>query len=445
MRQVDANTLAALSGSRSGDSLTVWVWYRGRLALPDPLPVSSARFNWDTTRQIQTVSLSVEDKDGKLAPWLLEDPLGAGGSRLQVIYNVGGAGSINVGWYRITDSKPAESWIAYTIDEAGTVTPDTPIAPDKRLAHVSGGASVQVDAEDIGTMLAKAVFPAPESPVGGSPTIIGEVRRLVGDYAPVVTAAGVVDRAVNTTLVYQGDRLNALQDLCKRINCDYRFNGAGQFEVYPLTAQAPVATLKGGPEGLLVRVDREQKYDGLFNEFYAEGQFATVDSAGAQTQLPIRGYAAITAGPLRVDPQGHGRYTKQYSSTMLTTQAECDAYAVTMRDTQLAGLTTDLVVTCLPQPQIQQGDWVQVYNAVVDGRVIAVTGRVKTMSLGFSGGVPDRMVLTVECSYADVQTAFSGASNLSLAGPVNQTGVVVRHPLMPMLFLSPGPFLQPAG
>lgn len=420
MRQIEANTQAALAGSRSGDSLTVWVWYRGRLALPDPLPLDSARFGWDTTRQIQTLSLSVDDKDGKLAPWLLEDPLGAGGSRLQVIYNVGGAGSINIGWYRITASKPSESWIGYKITEAGTITPNSPIEPGKRLAHVSGGALVQVDAEDLGTMLAKATFPAPESPVGVSPTIIGEIKRLVGDYAPVVTTAGVTDRAVNKTLVYQGDRLNALQDLCKRINCDYRFNGAGQFEVYPLTPQTPIATLSGGPEGLLVRVDREQKYDGLYNEFYAEGQFATTDSTGAATQVPIRGYAAVTAGPLRVDPQGHGRYTKQYSSTMLTTQAECDAYAIVMRDTQLAGLTTDLVVTCLPLPYVQQGDWVTVYNAVVDGRVISVTGRVKTMSLGFSNGTPEKMTLTVECSYTDVQAAFSGASNLSLAGPLTR-------------------------
>lgn len=444
MRQIDANTLAALSGSRSGDSLTVWVWRLGRLVHPDPLPLSSARFNWDTTRQIQTLSLSVEDESGKLAPWLLEDKLGVGGSRLQVIYNVGGAKPINIGWYRVTASKPTEAWVAYKIDEAGTVTPDTPIEPDKRLAHVSGGASIQVDAEDLGTVIAKAQFPAPESPHGASPTIMGEVTRIVGDIAPVVATAGVVDRPVNKTLVYQGDRLNAIQDLCKRINCDYRWNGAGQFEVYPLTPQAPVATLRGGPEGLLVQVDREMKYDGLYNEFFAEGQLQTTDSNGAQTQLPIRGRAAIESGPLKVDPQGHGRYTKTYSSTMLTTQAECDAYAVTMRDTQLAGLTTDLVVTCLPLPYVQQGDWVSVYNAVVDGRVIAVVGRVKTMSLGFSNGAPEKMILTVECSYTDVQAAFSGSSSLSLAGPLVRTGVVKRHPLTPGLFLTPGPFLQPA-
>lgn len=418
MRQIDPNTLAALSGSRSGDSLTVWVWYGGRLASADPLPISSARFSWDTTRQIQTVSLTIADKDGTLAPWLLEDPLGVGGSRLQVIYNVGGAGSVNIGWYRVTHSTPAESWVGYVIDEAGTVTPDSAIPPGKRLTHVSAGASISIEGDDLGTLIAKARFPAPESPQGGAPTIVGEIKRLVADIVPVVTP-GVTDRGVNKTLVYQDDRLNAVQDLCKRINCDYRFNGAGQLEVYPLTAQAPVATLKGGPEGLLVKVDRKQEYEGLYNEFYADGQYATTAPDGTATQIPIRGYAAITDGPLRVNGP-HGRYPKFYSSTMLTTQAECDAYAQTMRDTQLAGLTTDLVVTCLPLPHIQQGDWVTVYNPVVNGRVISLTGRVKTMDLGFTNTAPDRMTLTVECTYADVQAAFNGASNLSLAGPVTR-------------------------
>src|SRR5450830_132761 len=419
MRQIDANTLAALYGSRAGDSLTVWAWYGGRLAWDVQLPVSAAKFSWDTTRQIQTVSLSLTDKDGTLAPWLLEDPLGVGGSRLQVTYNVGGAGSVPLGWYRITHSTPAESWVSYTITEAGTVTPDSPVAPGKRLAHVSGGATISVEGDDLGTLIGKARFPAPESPQGTSPTIGGEIKRLLGDIAPVVTTAGVTDRAVNKTLVYQDDRLNAVEDLCKRINCDYRFNGAGQFEIYPLTPQTPVATLKGGPEGLLVRVDRKQEYEGLYNEFYADGQYQTTAADGTQTQIPIRGYAAITAGPLRVSGP-HGRYPKFYSSTMLTTQAECDAYALTMRDTQLAGLTTDLVVTCLPLPHVQQGDWVTVYNPVVNGRVISLTGRVKTMDLGFTNTAPDRMTVTVECTYTDVQAAFSSASNLSLAGPLNR-------------------------
>ena len=80
MRLIDSNTANALTGSRSGESLTVSVWYVGRLAYPDPLPVSNARFSWDRDRQVQTFECTVADPDGLLAPWLLEDPLGVGGA-----------------------------------------------------------------------------------------------------------------------------------------------------------------------------------------------------------------------------------------------------------------------------------------------------------------------------------------------------------------------------
>lgn len=417
MRPIDSATLNALAGSRSGDSLLVWVWYGGKLALPDPLAISSAKFSWDATRQIQTLNLTIPDPDGTLSPWLYSDPLGVGGSRLQVIYLVGGAGAINIEWYRIERTNPEESWVTYLITDSGVTTPDTAVPPGKRLAHVSGGSLIQLQAVSLGQVVANNRFPAPESPKGLAPTIIGEITRLVQDSVPVTTATGVVDRPVNTTLVYQGDRLNAVQDLCKRINCDYRFTGAGQLEVYPLTTQASVATLRGGPEGMLVSVDREQLMEGLYNEFYADGQVTTKAPDGTTTQVPIRGYAAITTGELRVNGP-HGRMPQFYSSTMLTTQTECDAYATSMRDTQLAGLTTDLKVTCLPQPQLQLGDWVTVYNAVVDGRAIALTGRIKAMDLGFTNGTPDAMHVTVTCNYADVQNAFTSSSNLSMLGPI---------------------------
>lgn len=120
---MDANTLNALTGSRSGDGVTVWVWYDGQLALDEPLPVDSWSADWDTTRQVQQFNLSVSDTDGKLAPWLLEDPLGVGGALLQVTYQVGGAGTVNLGWYRIGQSQPVEHWHSYTIDDFGNVHP----------------------------------------------------------------------------------------------------------------------------------------------------------------------------------------------------------------------------------------------------------------------------------------------------------------------------------
>lgn len=123
MRLMDQNTLNALVGSRSGDRITAFVWYNGQLAYPDPLPVDGWSADWDTTRQVQQLQLSISDKDGKLAPWLLEDPLGVGGALLQVTYQVGGAGTVNLGWYRIAQSAPVEHWHSYTIDDTGNVHP----------------------------------------------------------------------------------------------------------------------------------------------------------------------------------------------------------------------------------------------------------------------------------------------------------------------------------
>lgn len=407
MRYMDDNTLNALTGSRVGDGITAYVWYNGALAWPDPLPIEWWAADWDTTRQVQQLTLTVTDKDGRLAPWLLEDPLGAGGSQLQITYQVGGAGTVNLGWYRIAQPKPIEQWHSYVIDELGRVNHDSPLPNGKRQVMVTGGARIQITAYDMGIMAANARLLAPDSPQGASPTILSEITRLMDGIAPVTVAAGVVDRAVNKTLIYERDRLNAVQDLCKRINADYRFTGNRQLEVYPLTPQAPVWTVVGGVDGVLASVDRSQDLNGLYNIFVVDGTRTVTNADGTTTQVPVRGIAQISTGPLRVSGP-HGRYPMFYSSTMITTQAEADAYAQTMMTTQLAGLTTDLVITCLPHPGLQQGDWVTVIAPTTNNGHVSLAGRVKTMGLRSNGTAVDRMTLTVECTYADVQTAIGG-------------------------------------
>lgn len=398
MRPIDDNTRQALAGSRAGESLTVYVWYGGKLAHPDPLPVSNARFSWDRTRQVQTLDLTVADKDGKLAPWLLEDPLGVAGSRLQVRYNVGGAGSIRQGWYRITAPTPDERWHGYIIDEAGRVNTDSPVPPGKKHVMVSGGATIRLQADDLAVMIKADELLAPESPQGATPTVLSEIRRLAGSIVPVVATDGVTDRGVNKTLIYERDRLDAIQALCKSIACDYRMNGDGQLEVYPITPQTPVATLRGGPEGLLVKVDRAQRYEGLYNTFLVKG---------TATDTPVQAVAEITAGPLSVSGP-HGRVVTRYESNMIETQAQADAYAITMRDTHIAGLSVDLKVTCAPVPHLQQGDWVLVGNPVVNGQYFNLAGMVKSIDQPFNGTVPGACTVVVECAYSDVQIVMGG-------------------------------------
>lgn len=402
MRNVDQATLDALRGSRAGDKVTVFVWYNGNLAYPEPLPISSYSFDWDITRQIQTFSCQVTDKDGVLAPWLLEDPLGVGGSLLQVRYQVGSAGIINMGWYRVARNTPDERWRSYLINNLGAVHTDSEIPPGKDLVYVSGGAGIAVTAYDLASVAKRARLLAPESPPSTSLTIVSEVTRLMRDIAPVVTTAGVTDRNVSRNIIYDRERLDAVQDLCKRIFCDYRMNGDGQLEIYPVARQAPVATLEGGPGGLLVKVDRAQDWEGLYNQFVVDGTKTGTD--GSTT--PIRAVRQIETGALSVFGP-HGRVPEFYSSTMIQTQEDADAYAYQMMVTQLSGLTVDLLVTALPQPYLQQGDWVTVANPVIGGAPVPLVGKIKAMRLS-GAGAPKTMDLTVQCSYWDVAAAISG-------------------------------------
>ena len=405
MRPIDDNTLQALHGSRAGDKITAYVWYNGSLAYPNPLPISKYAFDFDITRQIQKLSLEIDDADGVLAPWLFEDPLGVGGSELEVRYDVGQAGSINIGRYRIAQNTPDERWRHYIIDQAGVVHPGSALPAGKQIQYISGGASISVTAYDRGLNAKRARLIAPESPpIGATNTIIGEITRLMRDICPVVTAAGVTDRNVSNNIVYERDRLDAVQDLAKRIFCDYRFNGFGHMEIYPIAAQDPVATLEGGPEGVAVKVDRSMDIEGLYNVFVVDGS----KDNGDGTSTPIRSVQVIDSGPLSAyGPMGW--CPQFYSSTMIQNQDDADAYAFEMMQSQLSGLTLDLSVTCLPMPYLEQGDWVTVANPIVDGTTIPLVGKLK--SLSFSGaGAPSTMTAVVQCSYYDVNRAMGGVS-----------------------------------
>jgi hypothetical protein len=402
LRTLDDNTPRARAGSRKGDTITVWCWYNGQLTYSDPLPVGSWALSYDVSRQIQTLDIEVEDTDGTKAPWLLDDPLGVGGSLLQVFYNVGGASSVAYDWFRISKPEPKEAWRSYLVTNLGVVNRDSPIPNGKSLKWVSSGAKIPVKAETLPRNIANYRFLAPTSPASGSPTVVSEVKRLLTDIMPVTTAAGVVDTSVPANLVYPDDRLNAVQDLCKRIGCDYRTTGAGQLEIYPIAYSSPVWTLSPGPEGFLIDVNRSMELDGKYNVFVVDGT--------ANSQQPVRGIAQITGGPLRVGGP-HGTYPVFYSSNLIATQAQADAYAQTMRDTQLKGLTTELEVECLPHPGLQQGDWITIQCPTTTATgLVSFPARITKLSLNGHDGTVDAMTLGLTASYSDVATVFSGVA-----------------------------------
>ena len=401
MRVLDTATSLALSSSRPADTITVWAWYNGALAIPEPLDVNSWALSYDTTRQVQTLELTVADPDGSQTPWLPNDPLGVAGSRLQVFYNVGGAASIAYDWFRITEPQPAQKWRSYLVTDQGVQPVDSPQVPGMSRLYVSEGSPITLRADSLARNIANAKFLTPQSPPkSGSPTVVSEVKRLLADIMPVTVASGVVDHSVPSSLVYSDDRLNAVQDLCKRIGCDYRTTGAGTLEIYPIANLGPVWTLAPGVEGFEIDVLHEMKLDGLYNTFVVDG------SAG---QNAVRGYATIESGPLA--PSGpHGSYPTFYSSQMIKATDEANAYAAQMRDTQLRGMTVSLTATCLPHPGLQQGDWITVQcPAPIPNGLATFPARIRTLDLGGRDGQVDPMKLGLDASYTDVAAIFGGS------------------------------------
>lgn len=387
MRPVPAEGLAALVGSRR-DKVTVHSWLAGEVIAQD-LPVSEWAIGWDATRQVQAqMSLTISDKDGDLAPWALDDPLGVGGPRLQVIYSIGGtSATVDLGWFRITRADPAESWRVYTSDD-----PDSPLFG--RVEWVSGGASIPVEADDLTKLIVRDKLLAPSSPTPGA-TVLSEVRRLLSGIVPVTVAPGVVDAPVTGSVVYERERLDAVEDLLARISTTHRMTGDGQFEVVPSGPQDPVWTVAGGREGALVQVQRSQNIDDLYNAVVSEG-------TDANTSLPVSAVALEVSGPLRWDGP-HGHQPMFQSSPLIDSQAEAQTDAQTTLAGRVADRTVDLPVTCLPHPGLQPWDWVQIAVPVAGDAPALLVGQVVAMNLRGSTAGVSPMTLQLRCKFEDVQ------------------------------------------
>lgn len=381
MRPMSELALSALSGSRIDERVIAHVWYAGKVVAPD-VPVSQWSVSSDSSRQVQTqVSLTIADPDGRLAPWALSDPLGVGGSRVQLIYTMGHMGTtVDLGWFKIVASDPVENWVFKSAGE--------------RVVRVSGGATIPVKADDLTTIVVADRLLAPQSPAAGA-TVLGEVRRLLKDVVPVKVAPGVADKSCPSSVVFERERMDAVVDLLETIGASYRMTGDGQLEVYPSTPGPSVWEVAGGEQGVLVDVQRSQSSSGLYNAAVSEG--ATDDGR------PLVGRAFDNSGPLRWEGP-HWRVPIFHSATgLLKTQAAVDADARTRLAGVISNRTVTLPVTCLPHPGLQVGDVVTVFNPTVTGADVALTGIVRTIELRGSTAGVSPMQMTVECPYEDVQ------------------------------------------
>lgn len=387
MRYMTETALSALEGSRSDAGIRAHIWYDG-VCVASNVEVSSWSVNTDGERQAQTqVSLTINDPTGALAPWGVDDPLGVGGSRVQLIYSLDGTETVDLGYFRITKSEAQENWNLLRIKDRVT-------GLETRQVWLSGGARIPISAEDLTSIVVADKFLAPESPKFGA-TVLSEVRRLLAGVMPVTVNPGVIDAGVALNTVYERERMDAIEDLLRTINCSCRMTGDGQLEVYQSTAGDSVWTIAGGDDGVLVGFSRSQDISDMFNGAVAEG--TTPDGnqlIGRQLEM---------TGALRWGGPNWRRPKFQTSTGILDTQEQVDKAAVTVLRGQIEGRTVDLDVKCLPHPGLQPGDVVTLEAPTALGEAMNLTGIVRSTVLSGSTAGVAPMSLTMRCSYDDVQ------------------------------------------
>ena len=413
MRPIDENTGYALTGSRSGDELVCWVWRDGQLALEAPLPIASWSLSWDGDgrQKVQgSLNLTVKDPDGKLGPWLFEDPLGVGGSRVKVHYRVGGAGEIKIGDYRVDGNTTEESWQFRIIREDGYVVADSELPRHRREVAVPMGSSVSVTAKDLTLEVDSDGFIAPEQPVGSEPTVMSEVERLIADTVPVIWN-GVTDTRVPRDVVWEDNRLEAVMDLLDMVGASHRMTGDGAFECY-VKDTTPVFTVAGGDDGILINCVRQQSLNDVYNVGVVTSTMKTtqlVDGELREVEVPLVGSHHISSGPLAVGGP-FGRRVIRQNNPLMDSQTKVDAAARTLVLNRLASQTVDLDLTCLPNPAVQVGDFGTIEVPVEDGREIPLVGEVVSMSLSGQDGAVGAMSLVVRCLQSDAAMALKGFS-----------------------------------
>jgi hypothetical protein len=391
LRPIDDETRKALDGTRPADYLQVWAWRGGSLVHPEPLEVIN--YSWgsdagDTVKVGQKWQLTIADEAGKLGAWTFSDALSVAGTELRIVYRIGGAGALNAGKYRITANEPDEMVEARAVDEYGYIEPDGSLPPHKRWKYTTR-AVVRLEAVDVTYGIDLDTFWGPQSP-GSDATVFTEIARLSELYCPVVVDKGLIDRSVPTSTVYDGNKLEAIQDLAGRIGARYRMGGDGEMHLYPVNS-APV--WRAEPHLSLVTVKRKQAIEGLYNVWVITGR------EGVQAVVPL------TEGPLRYEGP-HGRMPYKYSSDMLWSYAQAVEYGTELRDKFVTSLSLELKIETVPRPELQEGDRIEVACPVNSGNLVTLTGMITGIRRSGSP-LPGPTEITLQCSYEEVAAAMN--------------------------------------
>jgi hypothetical protein len=203
---------------------------------------------------------------------------------------------------------------------------------------------------------------------------------------------------------YSENRLDAVEELLKKVGAGHRMTAKGELEIVPLSGVATRWVVALGEGGALVEAIPQVSDSQLVNQVTATGQTPTGTDLVAQ--------ARITDGPLAWG--GPFGKVPTFVESVATTQSGVQADA----DRELATLCSkgDVTVSvdCLTNPALQIHDLIEIQVPAIP-EPVTMTGRVSSIGYGSTGdggaAISKQMTITVEVPTAHVTAART--SNLS--------------------------------
>lgn len=359
MQPVSDGFLDSLQGSLTPE-LRIDAWYDGEL-VKENLAINAAALTMDGTRTIVgSGTVVATDPDGELIPTSFDSPLAPFGSELQIRQGIrtGSAGVewLSLGWYRIMDSDPDESWAAY-YDRTH---------PSRAPKWVPRGVDVTVQAADRMVRLDNARFLAPEAPLSLT-SVRDEIVRLARELIPLADLAGFADAAIPASVAYQTSRVQALQDLAGVLDMVVRVNPHGALTLAPKSPSgSAVWTVEIGRTGTIVGWNRKLTSDGLYN--------GVVSSGTTEDGVAVQAVATEKDGPLRWDGP-FGRVPYGHSSPLITSAVAAQADADTRLDRLIRERVSPITVSCVSNPALEIDDVVtlQLPDTSLTGPVVSIT------------------------------------------------------------------------
>jgi hypothetical protein len=308
--------------------------------LADDIPIESGSEEVDRSLRVpERVTFNVPRvADGfDWTPSGAGSPLGADGQRISLQVGVGRRGSDDVewlqrGWYLLQDARPQDDQVAVTL--VGLLT-----------------------------LVDEATLISPFQPNGG---IVATIRTLIEPALTVQFDSGLSDRSVPAATNFDLDRLGAVLSLLDAWPAAAAVTPDGFLSVVPDTVSTtPVRTLTDGVDGTLIRASGSATRDGAFQVVVTTG---TASDGGT-----VQGISYVTTGPRAFggdfNPLG---VPYRFSSPLLTTVAQCNAAADTVRRRLQRSTAAAYDVSIVPDPRLQVGDVVQIESSQVGSQLCTI-------------------------------------------------------------------------